>query len=229
MKFSSVMMKTQLITTQDGSSTLYLPDLDETYHSKFGAINESLHVFINNGLAQLSLSEINVFEVGFGTGLNTLLSVFYAQQNQLKINYTSIEKFPLPEEVTSSLNYNQQINNSLEIFNQIHQSAWNTWSEISKGFRLKKIQDDILNPDFEFPSDIDLIYFDAFAPSKQAELWNEQLFIKLYQCLATNGRLVTYSAAGIVKQALRNSGFKVKRLPGPAGKHHMLTAIKTTD
>jgi len=220
-------MKTQLITTQDGSNTLYLPELDETYHSKYGAINESEHVFINNGLAHLSSDKINVFEVGFGTGLNALLTAIYAQQNQIKINYTTIEKFPLSEEITSSLNYYQHIDNSADIFNKIHQTAWNTWNEIVPDFQLKKIQDDILNPDFEFPSDIDIIYFDAFAPSKQAELWNAELFKKLHHCLTTNGRLVTYSSAGIVKQALRNSGFLVKRLPGPAGKHHMLNAIKT--
>ncbi len=152
--------------------------------------------------------------------------MLFALDNKLKVAYTTIEKFPLKDSIVSSLNYVDKIEGSGSYFTKIHKSEWERTLQITPNFTLKKIKADVLIPDFEFPKNIDLIYFDAFAPSKQAELWNESLFKRLYCCLANDGKLATYSAAGIVKQALRSAGFKVKRLKGPPGKHHMLFCNK---
>jgi len=219
-------IKPQVIITDDGSSTIYLPELDETYHSKFGAVNEAMHVFIENGLAKSAKKEINVLEIGFGTGLNAILTLLYANNNQMKVNYTTLEKYPLNKETIALLNYKEEINGADKFFTKIHELEWEKSHQITLYFNLKKIKIDALNNSFLFPKNIDLIYFDAFAPSKQAELWNESLFKKLHDSLRNDGKLVTYSAAGMVKQALRSAGFKVKRLPGPPGKHHMIFSSK---
>ncbi len=219
-------MNIKIIQTDDGSSTIYLPDLDETYHSKFGAINEAQHVFIDNGLAKIQKLEINVLEIGFGTGLNALLTLLYSERSGLNINYRTIEKHPLTRELVSSLNYSKTVEGAGKYYNKIHEVEWERSHQLSEHFRLKKVAADILDDNLHLPQDIDLIYFDAFAPSKQAELWNAKLFKRLYDCLSKDGKLVTYSAAGVVKQALRNAGFAVKRLQGPPGKHHMLFCSK---
>lgn len=216
----------KVIITDDGSSTVYLPKLDETYHSTYGAINEARHVFIENGLAKFSKLELRILEIGFGTGLNTLLTLIYALENKLRINYTTIEKFPLEDNVITLLNYSDKIEGSGGFFTKIHEVGWERSHQISDCFVLEKKKKDVLDEDLQFPENIDLVYFDAFAPSKQADLWNEPLFKKLYSSLRTNGKLLTYSSAGVVKRALRNSGFEVKRLPGPRGKHHMLLSTK---
>ncbi len=219
-------MNIKVIQTEDGSSTIYLPDLDETYHSKFGAINEAQHVFIDNGLAKLKELEISVLEVGFGTGLNSLLTLLYSENNRLNINYITIEKYPLPQDIVSSLNYSKTVVGAEKYFDKIHEVEWDRSHQLSEYFTLKKVVADILDDNLSLQQNIDLIYFDAFAPSKQAELWNEKLFKKLHDCLNEDGKLVTYSSAGVVKQALRSAGFTVKRLQGPPGKHHMLFCIK---
>ena len=219
-------MKASIILTDDGSSTIYLPELDETYHSKFGAVGEAQHVFIENGIAKVPKNAIHVLEIGFGTGLNALLTLLYAQKNELNIHYTALEKFPLKKEVINALNYSQKVKGAIEVFPKIHQAEWGSSDEIEKGFVLKKIHDDVLNESCLFPEATDLIFFDAFAPSNQVALWDEGLFKRLNTCLNEKGCLVTYSSAGMVKRALRNAGFKVKRLPGPPGKHHMLFCSK---
>lgn len=222
--------KPRIILTDDGSNTIYLPELDETYHSKFGAVNEAQHVFIENGLARLQQLEIgastssvtNILEIGFGTGLNTLLTLLYSNNKNLNINYISIEKHPLSTEITNSLNYSQIIEDGNNNFNLIHKLEWEKSHQVSANFILKKINADILDESLVLHQNIDLIYFDAFAPSKQPEMWNEALFKRLFACLKNEGKLVTYASAGVAKQALRNAGFIVKRLQGPPGKHHML-------
>ncbi|NJO90480.1 MAG: tRNA (5-methylaminomethyl-2-thiouridine)(34)-methyltransferase MnmD [Chloroflexia bacterium] len=219
-------MNFKIIQTNDGSNTIYLPDLDETYHSKFGAINEAQHIFIDNGLAKLNRLEINVLEVGFGTGLNALLTLLYSERNRLNVNYITIEKYPLPAEIVSALNYSETVAGEDKFFVKIHELEWERTHQLSKHFTFKKVAADILDDNLSLPQNIDLIYFDAFAPSKQAEIWGEKIFKKLYDCLSEEGKLVTYSSAGIVKQALRNTGFLVKRLQGPPGKHHMLFCSK---
>jgi len=216
----------QIVKTADGSDTIYLSELDETYHSIFGAIQEANHIFINNGVALVKKENITVFEVGFGTGLNALLTAKYAIEKNLDIEYISIEKFPLQSELLLKLNYANHSNPEELLFRKIHDAEWDRPVQINSNFRVQKIHQDILNPEFQIEREVDIIYFDAFAPSKQSEIWDEKIFKLLYNSLNLDGMLITYSSAGIVKKALRSAGFKVRRLIGPPGKHHILLARK---
>jgi tRNA U34 5-methylaminomethyl-2-thiouridine-forming methyltransferase MnmC len=214
-----------VIITDDGSSTVYIKEIDECYHSTHGAISESLHVFIRNGLQQINQTEINVFEIGFGTGLNAFLSAIYAHDYKIKVNYTTIEKYPLETNIVDKLNYSQNLGFP-EIFKAIHFTSWNKTGQITPFFTLLKLNQDFVKFDFNQIVKTDIVFFDAFSPSKQAEMWQPMLFEKLYNLLNINGTLVTYAAAGLVKSALRQVGFQVKRLQGPPGKHHMISAKK---
>ncbi len=220
------MIDPQIVKTADGSDTIYLPELDETYHSIFGAVQEANHIFIENGLKFIKKNSITVLEIGFGTGLNALLTAKYAIENDLKIEFITIEKFPLANELLVQLSYANHSNPDEMLFRKIHDAEWEKPTIINSYFSVQKIKGDILNPDFEINKEIDIIFFDAFAPSKQGEIWDEKVFKLLYQYLNMDGILVTYSSAGIVKRALRTSGFNVKRLIGPPGKHHILLASK---
>jgi len=211
-----------IIITKDNSPTLYVPELDEHYHSINGAVQESEHIFINAGLKEIEKSDIHILEIGFGTGLNTLLTYNEIQTSSKNIYYETIEKYPINKILIESL-HNEEIFNS-ELFLKIHKSVWEKEVNISNNFRLKKIKIDLIE---YFPKQkFDLIYFDAFGPEKQPKLWTQEIFAKLFDATNKNGILVTYSAKGIVKQALRNVGYKVKRLPGPKGKRHMIRATK---
>ncbi len=216
-------MNLEVINTDDGSNTIYLPELNETYHSKYGAVNEAEYVYINNGLKKIEKTNINVCEIGFGTGLNTLKTLIYAIDNNLTINYIAYEKFPLPTDIVDRLNYGS-ICNYQDYFSKIHNVSWENTHSITENFTLLKKKADVLDTAINFPDNIDIIYFDAFAPSKQAEMWNTDLFRKLYLSLSDKGILVSYASAGVVKQALRQAGFTIKRLPGYKGKFHMLLA-----
>lgn len=217
-------MEKEIIETEDGSRTIYLPELDETYHSTHGAINEALHVFINNGIDLLNKKTVAVFEVGFGTGLNACLTALHCKENKKEVFYTSIEKYPLKEEIINKLNENHLLD--VELYSKIHQAEWERRKQITSGFSLMKIEMDLLKNPLIFEERYDIVFFDAFAPSKQPEMWTEEVFLKIYSILKPDGMLVTYSAAGIVKRALRAVGFEVKRKKGPVGKHHMLIALK---
>ena len=210
------------IITADNSPTLYHPDLDEHYHSINGALQESMHVFINAGLKEITKDKISILEIGFGTGLNALLTFTENLNVKKEIYYEAIEKFPLSTEMIKILQQSHIFNSVIS--RQIHRAVWEKKIKISNHFTLKKIQTDLL--DYQPTQTFDLIYFDAFAPEKQPELWTEEIFTKLYEATNQNGILVTYSAKGIVKQALRDAGFFVKRLPGPKGKRHMVRAVK---
>lgn len=216
-----------LYRTADGSYTIYNEDIDECYHSKFGAIAESKHVFIKNGLELIQSKEVQVFEAGFGTGLNALLTAIYAENHHLKISYFAVEKYPLSHELINSLDYNLQLGVSNKLFKRLHTSPWNKMADINPYFTLQKIDKDLNHINFNEYKNIDLVYFDAFSPAKQAELWSTELFQKLYNILKPGGILVTYASSGIVKFALRDAAFKIKRLKGPPGKHHMILATKT--
>ncbi|RLD49537.1 MAG: SAM-dependent methyltransferase [Bacteroidetes bacterium] len=210
------------IITADNSPTLYVPELNEHYHSVNGALQESIHIFINAGLKHIQKEKINILEVGFGTGLNAVLTFSENKKLKKNINYETIEKYPLSADIIEDL-----INNNFtepEITEQIHKIPWEQEVKISDNFCIKKIKTDLkkYTPEKLF----DLIYFDAFAPEKQPELWTEKIFKKIYDATKQNGILVTYSAKGTVKQALRAAGFSVKRLPGPKGKRHMVQAVK---
>ncbi len=199
--------------------------LNETYHSKYGAVSETEHVYINNGLKRIDKTTVNVCEIGFGTGLSTLQTLIYAINNNLTINYFAYEKYPLTTYLTSKLNYGD-ICNCQSYFDKIHNALWEKTHKISDNFTLLKNKVDVLDANLKFPENLDIVYFDAFAPSKQSEMWNADLFSKLYFSLSDNGILVSYASAGVVKRALRQAGFEIKRLPGYKGKFHMLLAKK---
>jgi tRNA U34 5-methylaminomethyl-2-thiouridine-forming methyltransferase MnmC len=216
------------ITTNDGSHTLYVKELDEYYHSIHGAIQESLHVFIQSGLFFIQKKEITIFEMGFGTGLNAFLTYLEGKKNNLMIDYYSIEAFPLSLEDAAQLNYAEQLNATDEsaIFNTMHSIPWNVKTEIAKGFNMMKIQSSIEQfPTASLPL-CDLIYFDAFAPSAQPQLWEEPVLKKMHQLLKENGVLVTYCAKGVFKRTLKSIGFSVEALPGPIGKREITRARK---
>lgn len=215
-----------LIETEDGSATLHSEVMQESYHSMHGAIQESMHVFIQAGLLQIEKKNISIFEVGFGTGLNALLSWNEAKHHALNIHYVCVEAFPLTTEIYSKLNYNLPSGYlPPEAFKKLHESNWNERCTLDPpSFDFMKIQTDFTR--FAIPESFDLIYFDAFSPDKQPEMWEELLFEKIYNCMNTNGILVTYCAKGVVRRALQKVGFQVERIPGPPGKREMLRATK---
>ncbi len=222
-------METQLILTRDGSHSLYVPDLDEQYHSLAGAVTESKHVFIQNGYRQiLQEDSLHVFEVGFGTGLNAWLTLLEAHQEKKKTVYHSIELFPLNNSTIKSLNYNNFSSGAVNFKpRDLHEAEWNEDILVSDWFRFRKIQDDLLRYKLE-NNFYHVIYFDAFAPDKQPELWTEEIFIKMYNGLRDKGILVTYSCKGSVRRLLQSIGFLVSRIPGPpGGKKEMIRAEKT--
>jgi len=212
-------------TTKDGSHTIYNQIFDEHYHSINGAFAESMHIFIEAGFNFCNNQNINIFEVGFGTGLNAILTLIEAKKTNKKVDYFAIEKYPINENLVKDLNYFQFIDKEyINIFLEVHKTTWNQKNVITNNFSLTKIDGDLI--DFIPENKYDIIYFDAFSYEKQPELWTESIFTKIYNSLNNNGILVTYSSKGIIKQNLRNSGFEVKRLPGPKGKRHILRAIK---
>jgi tRNA U34 5-methylaminomethyl-2-thiouridine-forming methyltransferase MnmC len=221
----------ELIFTEDGSHTLYLKDLNETYHSRHGAIQESVHVFIKNGLRYyISVShkkEIHLFELGLGTGLNALLSAIEAEKFKCQINYEVIEPHPVPSAVSLQLNYVKRISQpGLELlFKKIHDTEWGVDLPLSDYFRIKKDQTFFENYP-EIKNRFDVIYYDAFAPGKQPEIWERVLLEKTYQMLIPGGILVTYCAQGKFKRDLRNIGYQVETLIGPPGKKEMIRATK---
>jgi len=221
-------MERKLITTADGSKTIHLPDLNEQYHSKHGALQESLHVFIQMGLLHFARNktDIKILEIGFGTGLNALLTFFEAKKTNLKIEYTGIEAFPVTESEWKVLNYGSLVNDNdgNSIFESIQSARWETNCEISKNFLLKKEKKKF--QEIEYQAVFDLIYFDAFGARVQPDLWTEDIFEIMYNALKDNGVLVTYSAKGSVRRAMQAVGFIVEHLPGPPGKREMLRATK---
>lgn len=217
----------EIIITKDGSHSLYINELDETYHSSHGAIQESIHVFIKAGLDYILLNhpdtkQIKVLEFGFGTGLNAMLTAQRASKESI-IQYDTLEKYPLPESVTNSLNYGVLLHDTT-LFEKIHSVEWENEIEITTSFSIKKMEIDFRK--FHSNERYQLIYFDAFAPSKQPELWDKTIFEKCYELLVSGGILTTYSAKGQFKRDLRAVGFEVESLPGPPGKFEITRARK---
>lgn len=220
-------MKRHLQLTADGSHTIQIDDLQVTYHSKHGAIQESRHVFIDAGIAYLHqmniLSEVRILEMGFGTGLNALLTAIFSDQMDLRVKYHSIEAFPLTTDELSSLNYGSLLQQEA-IFSLLHTAHWNTATTIHPKFELHK---HLCKLDtFITEEKFNLIYYDAFAPTAQPELWTIEVFQQLYQCLQTGGILVTYCSKGIVRRAMEAAGFRVTKLQGPPGKREMVRAFR---
>lgn len=217
-----------LMLTADGSHTLHIPELNEHYHSDRGAIQESMHVFIEAGFRSCKASAtLTLFEVGFGTGLNAWLTLLEAKRLKQKTHYISIEKYPLTANEFSALNYPEQHNNNeQEAFMQLHHAAWNQPIRIDEYFTLTKLEGDLLEQSFNNLPRFDLIYFDAFGPDKHSDLWQPEVFEHLYAHSNTQAVLVTYSAKGSVRRMLQAAGYQVERLQGPPGKREMLRGIK---
>lgn len=219
-------MEREIIVTADGSSTIHLPEWNEQYHSKHGAIQEAKHVFIKSGLSLFSNSKISILEIGFGTGLNSFITFLEAEKLNLVVDYVGVEAYPVGIEELEKLNYVSELNaeNSANIFQQMHQQKWEEKTDLSTEFYLTKRKQffNEINDENTF----DLIYFDAFGARVQPELWTEKIFEKMFISLKKGGVLVTYSAKGSVRRAMQTVGFKVERLPGPPGKREMLRATK---
>ena len=219
----------KIIKTEDGSHSLLNDSLNETYHSTHGAIQESIHVFIRNGLQFFAnkKSEIKVFEVGFGTGLNAFLAIQFSIEHKIKVDYTSIETFPIHWSLASQLNYADLISfeNGKTLFEKIHQCEWNKEIQINEFFSLTKLHQTIQSTILK-DENFDVVFFDAFAPSKQPELWELSVLEKTIHSLKSNGVFVTYCAQGQLKRNLKQLGMKVESLPGPPGKREMVRAIK---
>jgi len=215
----------EIVTTEDGSHSIYVQTLDEHYHSVHGAFTESQHVFIEAGLNQLKNSHIRILEMGFGTGLNALLTFVEANKSNISIYYTGIEKYPLERTITDSLNYESIIDPAWKgMFKLIHDSQWQQEVLIKPGFILKKVQCDM--HEMGEVDEFDLVYFDAFAPEKQPELWTEDLFNHIFLSMRSNSILTTYSSKGTVRRNLEAAGFRVEKIPGPPGKREMTRAYK---
>ena len=222
-------MQRKLILTGDGSHTISMPELNVTYHSIHGAIQESRHVFIEAGLKSLTLAEaakLNIFEVGFGTGLNALLTIIEAEKLQKEIHYDTVEPFPLGSSETRSLNYCKQLGREelQPIFEQLHSCEWEKKVNITENFGFNKSRTNLLN--LETSETFELIYFDAFAPNTQPELWTNEIFEKMFAMLEPGGILVTYCSKGDVRRAMQAAGFIVEKLPGPRGKREMTRALR---
>lgn len=220
-------MKLEIIDTADGSKTLYLPGLKEQYHSLNGAITESQYVYLGKGYLYNKSKSPIVFEVGFGTGLNVLLTAISAEKTKRKTHFFTIEKFPLEKKIISQLNYGDIISEQAQyLFNKIHESHWGETVQISDYFSLKKLKSDFIEDDLHQIKNCDVIYFDAFGPEKQPEMWQPRIFSKIYGLTSPGGVFVTYSAKGEVRRQLAVSGFSMEKLPGPPGKIQMLRGIK---
>jgi tRNA U34 5-methylaminomethyl-2-thiouridine-forming methyltransferase MnmC len=221
-------LKRTLLKTADGSYTLQIPEWDEQYHSKHGAIAEALHVFIKEGLLfwfeNNAVKEVSILEIGFGTGLNSYLSFLQTINNAWTINYTGVEAYPLSIEEVKTLEYPASLNSPEVDFLKLHKVPWEANSIISENFQLTKQKKKF--SEIHDQNTYDLIYFDAFGIRVQPELWTEEIFRIMFGALRPNGILVTYAANGNARRALIAAGFEVKRLPGPPGKKEMMRATK---
>lgn len=208
--------------TNDGSATLYNSQINESYHSKHGALQEANHVYINAGLNQMSKAEVSVLEFGFGTGLNFGLSVDHCLNKGQELKYTSLELYPVPSDDIEALNYSAFFENSVIYKNAIN-AKWNVVVDFGK-IELCKMQTDFF--DFQAKSKFDVIYYDAFGPRVQPDLWEDDWLIKVASWINEGGCLVTYCSKGTVKRAFQSIGLMVEKLPGPPGKREMLRVWK---
>jgi len=222
-------VKRKVITTADGSKTIQIEDWNEQYHSIHGAYQVSMHVFINHGLKHVIDNEnyserLSILEIGFGTGLNAMLTMLEASKNQVSVNYVGVEAYPVLLIELKQLQYDALLKDDSITFFKMHEEDWGNTSTITSNFTLTKRQQffqDITDADA-----YNLIYFDAFGARVQPDLWTESIFKIMYKALKAKGVLVTYSAKGSVRRAMQAVGFEVERLPGPPGKREMLRAFK---
>ncbi|MBW6460934.1 MAG: tRNA (5-methylaminomethyl-2-thiouridine)(34)-methyltransferase MnmD [Bacteroidales bacterium] len=219
----------ELKITGDGSHTLFIPELNEHYHSHYGAVTESLHVFIGAGYDHVKTgkNQINILEIGFGTGLNAYLTWLSAVKDNVQIRYFALEPHPLPVVICSDLHFPPYTDSkeSKKTFLLLHESPWEEWTPLDDFFALLKIQQTIQQY-VSAGGFFDLVYFDAFGPDVQPDMWTAEVFKKMFAALKPGGTLVTYSTKGQVKRNLKEAGFGIEKLPGPFGKREILRAIK---
>ncbi len=220
------LLKREIMTTLDGSTTIHLPEWNESYHSKHGAIQEAYHVFIKNGLSLFVGKSVSILEIGFGTGLNAFITLLEAEKHRQTIAYVGAEAYPVAFAEATQMNYPNEIEaeGGKEWFLKMHQTPWEEKQAISDHFSLTKRE--IFFQDIAAENAFDLIYFDAFGFRVQPELWSLEIFIKMYAALKPNGVLVTYACRSSIKKAMLEAGFAVEKLPGAPGKREMLRARK---
>jgi tRNA U34 5-methylaminomethyl-2-thiouridine-forming methyltransferase MnmC len=218
-------MNRELRITDDGSHTVFYKDLDEPYHSVYGAIQESRHVFIEQGFFQLRQTPVRILEVGLGTALNLLLTVFSSEEKGTEVYYHAVEKYPLLPEEYNQLNFNKFLpDHGSEWLSSIHDAAWDTEVRITNWFTIFKERSDVKA--MKTSGRFDLVYFDAFAPDKQPELWGTEVFTMLATLMNQGAVLVTYTAKGSVRRTMQSCGFRVEKVPGPPGKREMIRAVR---
>jgi tRNA U34 5-methylaminomethyl-2-thiouridine-forming methyltransferase MnmC len=219
-------MEQHIITTSDGSKTIYLPHLDETYHSSHGAVQEAQHVFIKYGLQAVEQNEYAVFEMGFGTGLNALLTFIEAETTGKIIHYAGIEAYPVDVDIAMQMDYYTLVGNEHQPkFEELHTVEWNKNHRLAPNFSFEKIHAKI---EEHVPKNeqFDVVFYDAFGPRAQEDMWTPAILQKMYDLLKPDGFLVTYCAKGQVKRDLKALGFEIEPLPGPPGKREMTRAWK---
>ncbi|MFO7614398.1 MAG: tRNA (5-methylaminomethyl-2-thiouridine)(34)-methyltransferase MnmD [Bacteroidales bacterium] len=219
----------ELKVTGDGSHTLFIPELNEHYHSHYGAVTESLHVFVGAGYDHVKpgKSRVKILEIGFGTGLNALLTSLCAEKDNVHVHYCAIETHPLSMEICNNLQFPPYTRTPYihKRFLQLHETSWGEWHKLHECFSLQKIHRSVQQYD-PVAGAFDLVYFDAFGPEVQPEMWMAEVFKKMYAALKPGGILVTYSTKGQVKRNLKEAGFGMEKLPGPPGKREILRALK---
>lgn len=229
-------MKLSIEETEDGWATLYLPDQNEHYHSTFGAFEEACWIYIERGFGVMSDvlpadTPLRILEMGFGTGLNAALTVRSAARARRHVFYTGVEAYPLPADIVADLDYAARLGDEAGCYETLHALPWAAWrpqlpfTAVSPYFEARKVK--ALFQEIDWPADaFDLIYYDAFSPRVQPELWTEDVAVRLHKALAPGGRLVTYCAQGRWKKNLRAAGFALTMLPGPGGKREITSAEK---
>ncbi|AEV34097.1 hypothetical protein Oweho_3145 [Owenweeksia hongkongensis DSM 17368] len=221
-------MNREIVQTNDSSSTLYVPGLEQHYHSMHGAMQESMHVFIDAGFRLFESADkpVHILEIGLGTALNALLTYFEAKKLNLKVDYTALEKYPLSMDEMLLLNYGSLLDTkeAKRILTDLHQIKWEEKIAVTDFFSLRKFETDIKI--YSAKEEYDLIYFDAFAPSAQPDLWTLEVFEHMYASLKPGGTLVTYCVKGDVRRTMKAAGFEVEKIPGPPGKREMARARK---
>ncbi|MDR9399555.1 MAG: tRNA (5-methylaminomethyl-2-thiouridine)(34)-methyltransferase MnmD [Salibacter sp.] len=226
---SGLQIMNEIVETKDGSHSLKSDKFNQTYHSVHGAIAESEHVFIEAGLnfASKNKDELTIFEMGFGTGLNAFLTAVHGSDQKLKIHYETIEQFPVQTHQIEGLNYGELIEKGQHaaLFKAIHQTEWEKATPLNKYFTMLKKQCSLTDYRSE-PDVVDIIYFDAFSPNAQPELWTVDIFRQMLSMLRKGGVLVTYCCKGVVRRAMQEAGFEVEKLAGPPGKREMIRATK---
>jgi tRNA U34 5-methylaminomethyl-2-thiouridine-forming methyltransferase MnmC len=218
-------MKRELRLTADGSPTLYVPELDETYHSMHGSVQEARHVFIESGLRFVATEskQVNILEVGFGTGLNALLTAQYAEENAINVHYVGLEAFPVEEEIWKAIKYLDGPDAQV-FYSQMMALPFGETKACHAHFSLTKVATHL--QDWSTSEKFDLVYYDAFGPKAQPEMWELAIFKKLFALLNTGGALVTYCAQGQFKRHMKSLGMRVEGLPGPPGKREMTRGVK---